>query len=182
MRLVSLLLVRAVLLTACISSMTFAAEPATGFRAEVLHQIADAEKKSIALAEAMPQEKYTWRPAPGVRSIGEVYMHIAGANFMLPTMIGGKRPTGLKPDMEKTVTEKAKVVEMMKNSYANIREVIESMTDADLNTEVNMFGNKTTKRGALLLMSDHLHEHLGQSIAYARMNGVTPPWSAGKAE
>lgn len=101
---------------------------------------------------------------------------------MLPTMIGGKRPTGLARDMETTVTDKAKVVDMMKKSYANMRETIENMTDADLNTEVNMFGSKTTKRGALLLMSDHLHEHLGQSIAYARVNGVVPPWSQGKAE
>jgi|SRR5579883_2230081 len=174
--------VRIALLAVCGSLVTFAAEPLTGFRAEVMHQIEDAQKKSIALAEAMPQDKYTWRPAKGVRSVSEVFMHIAGANFMLPTMIGGKMPTGLRRDMETTVTDKAQVVEMMKKSFANMREIVENTKDEDLNTEVNMFGSKTTKRGALLLMSDHLHEHLGQSIAYARVNGVTPPWSQGKGD
>lgn len=169
-------------LALCFSATGLAQEAPSGFRGEVLKQIADAEKKTISLAQTMPQEKYSWRPAPGVRSVSEVYMHIAGANFLLPNFIGAKMPPGLDRNMEKTVTDRAKVVEMLQKSFAHIREAVMNMKDEDLNTEVKMFGNTTTKRGALLLMSDHMHEHLGQSIAYARTNGVTPPWSQGKAE
>ncbi len=157
--------------------VTVAAAQTTGFRAEFLRQLDDAEKKCVGLAEKMPEEKYSWRPGEGVRSIGEVYVHIAAANYLFSGFVGAKMPAGISPNMEKTVTKKAEIVDLMKRSFAFARQAVTAMPDADLEKPVKMFGNTVTERAALLVMSNHLHEHLGQSIAYARTNGVVPPWS-----
>jgi uncharacterized damage-inducible protein DinB len=155
-----------------------AADPApSGIRGLFLSQLADVEKKMNSLAAAMPAEKYSWRPAPGVRSNSEVYVHIAGANFMFPSMAGVKPPAGLSRDMEKTVTEKAKVLDVLKQSFEHARQAVMGLSDADMEKPVKMFGRETTYGGLFFTMANHMHEHLGQSIAYARTNGVVPPWS-----
>src|SRR6266542_6262195 len=82
----------------------------TGFRAEFTAEVDSVGKKLTDLAGAMPAEKYSWRPAPGIRSVSEVYMHVVGANYLLPSMMGAKIPEGITRDMEKTVTEKARVI------------------------------------------------------------------------
>lgn len=151
----------------------------SGLRADVIWQLTDVEKKLTALAEATPQEKYGWRPGPGVRSVSEVYMHIVGANYFLPTFMGAKMPEGLSRDMEKTVTEKAKVVEAVKKSFDHARKAVEATPDADLDKKVKMFGHDSSERMAMIVLVSHGHEHLGQSIAYARTNGIAPPWSEG---
>lgn len=151
--------------------------PKTGFRAEYLAQLADVEKKIEDLAGAVPQEKYSWRPAEGVRSVAEVYAHVSGANYFFMTFVGVKMPAGMDPGMEK-VTDKGKIAEMLKQSFNHVRQAVTDMPDASLDKETDMFGKKTTYRDALLTEMTHLHEHLGQSIAYARMNGVVPPWTA----
>jgi uncharacterized damage-inducible protein DinB len=153
---------------------------APNFRRLFLNQLNDVEKKVVGLAEAMPQEKYSWRPGPGVRSVSEVFMHIAGANFGLPNFIGVKPPAGIDRNMEKTVTDKAKVVEMLKQSFAHVRQAAEGLSDADLAKPTKLFGQPSSYEGVLFLIANHMHEHLGQAIAYARVNGVTPPWSKGK--
>ena len=159
------------------------AEPAaapTGFRAEVIAEVDSVGKKLMDLANAMPQEKYSWRPAPGIRSVSEVYVHVAGGDYMLPSFMGVKIPEGVSRDMEKTVTEKAKVIDTLKKSLEHVKSVAAGMTDADLDRKVKIFGGReVTERALLLLILNHMHEHLGQSIAYARMNGVAPPWSEG---
>jgi uncharacterized damage-inducible protein DinB len=149
-----------------------------GFRGEFLAQLKGVEEKMTDLASAMPEEKYGWRPAEGVRSVSEVFMHVAGTNYFIPTFIGVKPPEGNGPDMEKTVTEKTKVLEAMKKSFEYIRQVALKVSDANLDKPAEFFGDKTTVRGVLLNAALHMHEHLGQSIAYARMNGVVPPWTA----
>lgn len=152
-----------------------------GFRAEFLSQLSSAEEKVMDLADAIPENKYTWRPDDGVRSISEVYIHIANANYMIPTFFGGKMPEGMSmPDagkMEKEVTGKKDVAMKLKSSFASVKEVVKGMKDSDLDKDTEFFGMKTTYRGAMHFFANHLHEHLGQSIAYARMNGVVPPWS-----
>ena len=149
----------------------------SGLRGDVLWQLSDVEKKLVSLAEATPQEKFSWRPAPGVRSISEVYMHITGGNYFLPTFVGQKPPEGLSRDMEKTVTEKAKVVDAMKKSFDHARKAVQATPDADLDKKIKLFGQDSTQRMVLLLLMNHSHEHLGQAIAYARTNGIRPPWS-----
>jgi uncharacterized damage-inducible protein DinB len=152
--------------------------PATGFVSEYLYQLDEIQKKMVSLAEAVPAEKFSWRPEEGVRSISEVYMHVAGANFLLPRFIGVNPPGGLPPDMEKTVTDKARVIEVLKQSFDHIRQAVSKLTNADLEKRVKYFGRETTVRDVLFSIANHCHEHLGQSIAYARTNGVTPPWTA----
>ena len=161
--------------------VTLNAQPAPaktpGFKDLFLGQLKDVETKVVSLAEAMPEAKYGWRPEEGVRSVSEVFVHIAGANYLFPNFVGVKPPAGISPTMEKTVTEKAKVVETLKASFAHARQAVEGLSDADLHKPVKLFGQQTTYEGVLFLMANHMHEHLGQSIAYARSNGVVPPWS-----
>jgi uncharacterized damage-inducible protein DinB len=154
------------------------AAPTAGFRAEFLGQHAYGEKQILDLAEATPADKYGWRPASGVRSISEVYIHIAGGNYFLLGFAGVKPPAGLDKDMEKNVTEKSKVIEELKKSFAHLRAGIAAMSDADLEKPVTFFGRETTVRGVLVSAVSHEFEHLGQSIAYARTNGIVPPWTA----
>lgn len=152
---------------------------ATGVRKEVIAQLADAEQKLVALAEAMPAEKYGWRPAPGVRSVSEVFVHMVGANYQIPAMAGVSRKpdVALSRDMESTVTDKAQVIDMLKKSFAFAKQGVMDLSDAQMDKPVDLFGTPSTGRGVLLLTTTHAHEHLGQAIAYARMNGIVPPWS-----
>jgi uncharacterized damage-inducible protein DinB len=154
-----------------------AAAAPTGYRAEVISDIEGIGKKLVDLATAMPAEKYGWRPAPGVRSVSEVYMHVVGANYLLPSFLGAKLPEGFDREMEKSVTDKAKVIEWLKKSIENAKAAVLSASDADLDKKVKAFGREMTERRVLMIVQTHMHEHLGQSIAYARSNGVTPPWS-----
>ena len=159
-------------------SMEAGAAPSSGFRADFVNQLDDLQKKVIDLARTMPQDKFTWRPMEGVRSVSEVYMHIAGSNFSLPSMVGIKAPEGYTRDMEKTVTDKKKVIAVLKQSFDHLRKAMIDTPDKELDKPATFFGTKTTVRDVFFRMALHLHEHLGQSIAYARMNGVVPPWTA----
>ena len=154
---------------------------ATGFRADFLQQLDGVQKKVTSLADAVPADKYTWRPAPGVRSVGEVYMHLASANLFLPTLWGVKPPADVDlPNLEKQGGDKAKVAAALEKSFAHIRRVVETTPDADLDKPVKIFDHQGTVREAMFIIANHMHEHLGQSIAYARSNGVVPPWSKGQ--
>lgn len=148
-------------------------------KSELLANLDGTEKKFVSLAEAMPADKFGWRPAEGVRSVSEVFMHVVGANYMIPTAIGAKTPAGITRDMEKTVTDKAKIVEHLKQSFAHVRQALDAAS-ADPAKATKLFGRESTYGNVNLLIITHLHEHLGQSIAYARVNKVTPPWSAGR--
>jgi uncharacterized damage-inducible protein DinB len=105
-------------------------------------------------------------------------MHIAGGNYYLPTFIGIKAPEGMKADAEKTVTNKAEIAKALKASFDHLRNVVTSVSGADLDKTAEFFGNKMTYRNLLITCVAHLHEHLGQAIAYARSNNVVPPWTA----
>ena len=145
-----------------------------GLTKELLANFDDTQKKIVSLAEAVPAEKYSWRPSAGVRSISEVYMHIVGANYLITSALGAKPPANLDRNMEKTVTQKEKVVEMLKQSSEHARK---ALAEADPAKSVKLFGREMTGGAVQLIVVTHLHEHLGQSIAYARSNNVTPPWS-----
>lgn len=147
-----------------------------GFRAEFLRDLDDVQGKIVALAKAIPAEKYAWRPAEGVRSVSEVFMHVAGGNYFLGTFLGAKPPAGMPKDLEK-ITDKASVVAELQKSFDHLRGIATNMKNEDLEKPVTMFGKPTTQRGVLVTALNHLHEHLGQSIAYARMNAIAPPWS-----
>jgi len=147
------------------------------FLKDLIGNLSYTEGEVESLEQAMPQEKFTWRPMDGVRSVSEVYLHIAGSNYFLLSFVGGKKPEGMSEDMGKNVTDKDEILKMLKDSYAYTKDFISKMKMSDLDKEVDFFGNKTTYRGILFVLLGHSHEHLGQSIAYARSNGVVPPWS-----
>jgi uncharacterized damage-inducible protein DinB len=154
------------------------AAPSSGFRADFLGQLDDVSKKILDLAEAVPADKYSWRPGKGVRSVSEVYMHVVVANYFLPSFMGVQPPAGIDRSTETGVTDKAKVVAMLRQSFDNVRSVVLKTPDADLDKKVKVFGgSEMSERALIMTMGNHMHEHLGQSIAYARSNGVTPPWS-----
>ena len=142
--------------------------------------INDAEEKLLELAEAMPEEKYSWRPAEGVRSTGEVFMHVCAVNWGLPSFWGVSAPEGFKFDgYEQTMTKKADIVGNLKASFAHMKASLAEADDATMMKELNLFGQLDTNvQGAYMMMLAHAHEHLGQSIAYARSNEVAPPWTA----
>ncbi len=136
----------------------------------------------VALAEAMPQQTFLWRPAKGVRSTSEVFMHVVLANFYLLSVTGPKMPPDLKSDeMEKTVTNKPEVIDWLKRSLEAVKTAHAHIQPADLQRKVTIAGREANVDGMYLRIIVHANEHMGQLIAYARMNGVVPPWSkAGK--
>jgi uncharacterized damage-inducible protein DinB len=150
----------------------------TGYRSEVLAEVIIQGDKFVRLAEAIPAEKYTWRPAPDVRSVAEVFLHVSAANYNLYKLVGTPPPAGFEvKGFEKSTTDKAKIVATLKDSFDHARKAITAMPDADLEKSLDWFGGKNTERGILLFIVRHGAEHLGQSIAYARNDGITPPWT-----
>jgi len=150
----------------------------SGYRSEVLSEVIIQEDKFTRLAEAIPAEKYTWRPAADVRSFAEVFLHVSAANYNLYKLMGTPPPAGLDiKSLEKSTTDKAKVIATLKDSFAHARKAITAMPDSDLEKSMDWFGGKNTERGILLFIVRHGAEHLGQSIAYARVVGIVPPWT-----
>jgi uncharacterized damage-inducible protein DinB len=135
-------------------------------------------RQLIDLAEATPEEKFAFRPAPGVRSTSEVYMHIAVANLYLLSVAGGpKMPAEVTDETEKKITAKAEVINWLKRSLEAVKQTHSSATPKDLARKVHIADRDTTADGMYLRIIVHANEHMGQLIAYARMSGVVPPWS-----
>lgn len=171
------------------------AQTAVGFQKEFADDFNGTARELKELAQAMPADKYGWRPGEGVRSVGEVYVHVAAGNFLLLALAGVKPPAEYYKDvsgsarertmalykqtrdLESVVTKKDDVVKMLNESLDAVRTHLAGLSAADLDRETEFFGEKTTVRRIYLRILAHTNEHLGQSIAYARMNGVTPPWS-----
>lgn len=155
------------------------APASTGVRAEMMVFFKDAEDKLTQLAEATPEAQYAYRPGKGVRSTGEVFMHVAAANYGVPNFWGVAPPEGFKfATYEQSLTKKADIQKALKDSFAHMERAFLAMSDADLDKPAEFFGIKSTIRGGYVLLLSHVHEHLGQSIAYARVNGIVPPWTA----
>jgi len=152
--------------------------------AELLDPIADYEKKLAALAQAFPEEKYDWRPAPGVRSVREVLTHVAyGNQLMLDLAEKVVEPAALRQRIEKQLADekealsKEATIAKLTASFESVRKTIAPLRAGVLGSSVEFFGRKTTRRGLYIELSGHIAEHLGQLIAYARANGIKPPWS-----
>ncbi len=148
----------------------------TGLKGDMLAQFDEAANKIVQLAEAIPQEKYAWRPATGVRSVGEVVMHVGVGDYFVLTFVGITSPVELR-GAETSMTDKAQMIAFLKQANDHARAAIRSVPEADLDKPTQMFGRQTTYRNAYMTLVSHVHEHLGQLIAYARSNGVVPPWS-----
>lgn len=145
-----------------------------GFDGEWLH----VSRQLVALAEAIPADKFAWRPAPGVRSTSEVINHITLANFFLLAFTGPKLPADLKAEgMEKGLTNKAEVIAWLKRSQDAVRTAHAGIQPAALQSKVRIESREATVDGIYLRIIVHANEHMGQLVAYARMNGIAPPWS-----
>lgn len=152
---------------------------------EVVANLERTGEQLASLAEATPADRFGWAPSAEVRTISEVYMHVVGTNLMLPGTLGAEMPAGvevgeagpfaLMQEWEATITEKDAVIAKLRESFAYLAGALPGI--GPLDAEVTLFGPPASKRSYLLLLLAHSHEHLGQSIAYARSIGVVPPWS-----
>jgi uncharacterized damage-inducible protein DinB len=153
---------------------------------DLLRDVTQVQAKLVGLAEAMPESSYGWRPAEGVRSVGEVFKHVASDNYLIGGIPGSAPPasTGIDPKDYRTALayearamSKAEAVAELKASFAFLNEAIRPTTADDLRRTLQVFGSEMTRQQLWIMAVTHLHEHLGQAIAYARSNGVVPPWS-----
>lgn len=149
----------------------------SGFNADIIAEMDYVSGQVLKLLDAVPEDKLSWKPSEGVRSFGEVFSHIVEGNYFLLSFVGNKMPD----DMKKELKTKAEFSEALKKSYEVVKEVVPKLTEEDLAKPVDFFGNKSNQRRMVLVLLYHSHEHLGQAIAYARMNGITPPWSMSAA-
>jgi uncharacterized damage-inducible protein DinB len=165
-------------LPAALSAQAAAQAAAPSLKKDIIAQISDAEKKLIALANAIPADKFSWSPTKEVRSVSEVFVHVAMENYAIPPMVGlAAAPSKVADDAEKTVTTKAAVIDMLTKSFAYARQSVQATPDAQMDVSASYFGTPMSKRGILMALASHGHEHLGQMIAYARLNSIVPPWS-----
>lgn len=155
-----------------------------GLMTELHMDVNGVQKKFVDLANAIPESAYAWRPA-GARSIGEVLLHVAADNYLIPIMMGKPAPpaSGITADMktaeafEKKTMSKAQIVAELDASFRHLHEAMSLTTEANLEENIKFFGQDWKRRRAMVSTIMHLHEHLGQFIAYARSNSVAPPWS-----
>ncbi|HXA57475.1 MAG TPA: DinB family protein [Candidatus Acidoferrum sp.] len=161
-------------------SMSMSAAPsAFDYQAKFLTDMKDLQTKFVGLAQAIPQDKYTWRPGDGVRSISEVFLHVAGGNYGLTPMLGATPDPGYKRQgYETSTTDKAAIIDQLNKSFDYMDNYVQSQSAADLAKSHQLFGRPATGYDVLFTIVLDLHEHLGQQIAYARQNGVVPPWTA----
>ena len=135
-------------------------------------------RQLIALAEAIPADRYAWRPAPGVRSVSEILVHLAQSNFYLLSVTGPKMPADMEVNnLEKTLTAKPVVIADLKRSLAAVKAARAQLKPGDLDRKITIEGKTVPVDGMYLRIIVHNNEHMGQLVAYARMNGIVPPWS-----
>lgn len=179
---IRLAMVAAMMLTL---ALPLGAQTRAGLMGDLLKDVADVEKKVVGLAKAMPEAAYEWRPGPGVRSTAETFKHVAADNYFLPLLMGTTAPaeTGITKEykttiaFEKRTMNRDAVIAELEKSFAFLKAAMTAMPDDKLDAPLDVFGEKSTNRGLWISTTTHLHEHLGQLIAYARSNKVTPPWS-----
>jgi peptidylprolyl isomerase/FKBP-type peptidyl-prolyl cis-trans isomerase FkpA len=151
---------------------------------DILDDLATIEKKIISMAQSLPEEKFDWRPGAGVRSFGEVFRHIHNDNLVWLSMVA-RTPSpeetrqlyAENSKSEKQAHTRQETVRDLGESFAALRKAIEPLRSGALGSDVHVFDHDTTRRGVLVMFLTHASEHLGQLIAYERINGIVPPWS-----
>jgi uncharacterized damage-inducible protein DinB len=164
---------------------TASAQP-RGVMADLIKDVTEVEGKIVGLANAIPEAAWAWRPAPGVRTVAEVFTHVAADNYFFPAAFGTATPAGvgISGTDYKTVTAwegksrtRAEVIAEVQKSFAFMKDTMAKTPAATIEAPMKMFGRETTAQATWISATTHLHEHLGQLIAYARSNKVVPPWS-----
>src|SRR6187549_3280067 len=149
------------------------------FQKESAGSLAYVSGQVSQLAQAIPADKYAWSPEPGVRSVAQVCAHIISANYFFASKLGAKIPDGVKMEtLEKDLKTKEAIASELKRSYETVIAAVKNTKDAALPTKVEFpFPGEYTSMSAIFIVVGHSNEHLGQLIAYSRMNEIAPPWS-----
>ena len=165
---------------AVFSALTASADNAfeSAFRVSLLKSFEEASGKILRLGDAFPDSAYGWRPMDGVNSVREVLVHVTETNYALAERLGSKPPAGIdRKKIGDSMQTKAEALAAARRSIEFMIGILAAVPAEGLIPEVNVFGAKAPKLRVALLPVDHAHEHLGQLIAYARMNRIVPPWS-----
>ena len=177
---------RYLIATALLLSASPAYSQMPAMTADLLKDITEVEEKLVGLANALSLQQYAWRPAQGVRSVQEVLMHVAADNYFIPAAMGVAAPAETKitttdyaavQAFENQKLAKEATIAAVKTSFAHLRKAMSTVPEAKFGETIKVFGQDFTNRQFMILATTHLHEHLGQMIAYARSNNVKPPWS-----
>ncbi len=160
-----------------LSAQTIQAQDSNNFKNQ-FNQHFDYASRVLSLAEAVPADLYSWRPEEGIFSVEEVYTHIARYNFYyLEESLAIPAPEDVDVDNIESITGKEEVLAILKRSIEHVEEHIGAMPESRLLEETELYGNTVNGQAVLMQLITHKSEHVGQSIAYARMNGIVPPWS-----
>jgi uncharacterized damage-inducible protein DinB len=152
--------------------------PSYDMKAQALLDLQEVNKKCVDLAEVLPSDKLTWRPSPDTRSFAEVFLHIAGERYAFLSMMGANPPAGFKAgEFDKSTTEKSHIIEALNQSWDFTSKTINGMSNADFAKLLPKLGPQANEGDVVYLLVADAHEHLGQLVAYARQNGIVPPWT-----
>lgn len=153
--------------------------PSYDMKAQSLVDLERVQKKFVDLANALPADKMTWRPSTDSRSFAELFLHVAGERYAILKLMGAAAPEGFDARaFEKNTTDKAKIVDELNKSWEFSKKTIDGMTNADFAKLIPKLGPQANAGDVVYILVADAHEHLGQSIAYARVNGIVPPWTA----
>jgi hypothetical protein len=152
--------------------------PSYDMKAQALQDLQGVQKKFVDLANEVPADKLTWRPSPDSRSFAEVFLHVSGERYQIMNLMGTPLPAGFDgKTFEKSTTDRAQLVEELNKSWDFAQKAINGMTNADFAKLLPKLGPQANAGDVVYILVADAHEHLGQLIAYARVNGIIPPWT-----
>jgi uncharacterized damage-inducible protein DinB len=152
--------------------------PSYDMKGQSLADLQVVQKKFVDLANALPDDKLTWRPSADSRSFAEVFLHVAGERYQILALMGTEPPAGFDgKTFEKSTTDKAQIVAELNKSWDFAQKAINGMKNADFARAIPKLGPQANAGDVIYILVADAHEHLGQVIAYARENGVVPPWT-----
>jgi hypothetical protein len=152
--------------------------PSYDMKAQSLVDLENVQKKFVALANALPADKLTWRPAPDARSFAEVFLHVSGERYGILALMGAETPSGVdRKGLEKSTTDRTQIVAELNKSWEFAQKTINDISNADFAKLLPKLGPQANAGDVVYILVSDAHEHLGQAVAYARENGVTPPWT-----
>ena len=153
--------------------------PSYDMKGQALLDLGNVQKKFVDLANALPTDKLTWRPSPDSRSFAEVFLHVAGERYGILSLMGAERPTGFDGKaLEKSTTDRAQIIAELTKSWDFTQKTINGMSNADFAKLLPKLGPKANAGDVVYILVADAHEHIGQVVAYARENGIVPPWTA----
>lgn len=152
--------------------------PSYDMKAQALFDLEAVQKKFVELTNVVPADKLTWRPTSDSRSFAEVFLHVAGERYGILGLMGAEAPAGFDRKMfEKSTTDRAQIVAELNKSFDFTKKAIGGMTNADFAKLLPKLGPQANEGDVVYILVADAHEHLGQSVAYARQNGIVPPWT-----